>query len=151
MRSLFQLSTTHWTATRNAGRMVLTVLRCMRGSIILRVFNGEKYLRPCISSVFHAELLQRYPLEIRAQAWRCAMLRPTILDVNYPLRCIHQGRFSDFRKMAGVIGLRESVTSSIYWLITMNHRLYRPGARELLRTIARSRFTHNGSEELQSP
>lgn len=84
------------------------------------------------------KLLRFFSPEERAEARHYELVRQTVLDVHYALRCLQSGRFSDFREVVGILGFKDFAAGLFFWLVTVNNRLFRPNHRRLLGVTARS-------------
>lgn len=75
-----------------------------------------------------AALWPRVPRGGRRRARTYMIARNSVLDVHYLLRCLFRGRVAAAGEVARVLGLRDVLGGLLFWLGTLNNRLYRPRA-----------------------
>lgn len=69
------------------------------------------------------------PPEVQMAARRYRYTRHNVLAIHYAVRRFLAGSISDFIAIASILGLRNTLAGTLFWLVTANNRLYRPRAR----------------------
>lgn len=75
-----------------------------------------------------AGLWPRVPLAQRRRARTYLVARHATLDVHYMMRCLLQGRPAAAGEVARALGPGDSLGGLLFWVATVNNRLYRPRA-----------------------
>lgn len=103
-------------------------LRFHSGQLSRHSASGVRFVEE--SQRIRSKLLPLLPEQIQSYARYYSLLRYSVLDAHYAMRCIWSGRFRDFLTVARTIGLLNYFPLGILcWLFTLNNHLFRPSPK----------------------
>jgi glycosyltransferase involved in cell wall biosynthesis len=73
-----------------------------------------------------SKILTLLPKEIHVWANCYSHMRQNVLDVHHSIHCLRYKKYSNFIRILHIIGLKEFTTGLLFWLITLNNKLYKP-------------------------
>jgi glycosyltransferase involved in cell wall biosynthesis len=71
-------------------------------------------------------ILPLLPPEIHNSGQKYRQLRQNVASVHHAMRCLQWGRFQDLIQVIKIMGLGDFTRGWIFWLLTLNNRLYKP-------------------------
>ncbi len=79
--------------------------------------------------MIRSEIHRQMPEEVKRYSRCYSLMRHSVLDVHFAFSCLLRLRWKDFRGIVRAMGIREFAVATVFWLATVNNRLYRPRAK----------------------